>query len=130
MDICMLGEEPPIEPAGFIILTMGIVVSELRPPHLITHENHRYPRRSIVMAKKFLTWRLRSFFTAGSLLTPSPQFQLRLSSVPSRLPSPFASLCLRLHETKRCTGGILLGNRCFCPCSQMTNGGNQWIPRS
>ena len=45
VDICMLREEPPIEPAGFIILTIGIVVSELRPPHLIAHENHRHARR-------------------------------------------------------------------------------------
>ena len=45
VNICMLREEPPIEPAGFIVLTIGIVVSELRPPHLIAHENHRYPRR-------------------------------------------------------------------------------------
>ena len=40
----MLAEESPVEPAGFIILAVGIVVSELRPPRLIAHENHRHAR--------------------------------------------------------------------------------------
>ena len=44
VNICMLRYQSPIEPAGFIVLTIGIVVSELRPPHLIAHEDHRYPR--------------------------------------------------------------------------------------
>src|SRR6266496_1756124 len=45
--------------------------------------------------------RPRSAFTAGSLVSPStPQFQDRLSSVPSRLPSPFASLCLRWYVVR------------------------------
>ena len=38
---------------------------------------------------------------SGSSVGPStPQFQLRLSSAPSRLSSPFASLCLVLYETR------------------------------
>ena len=38
---------------------------------------------------------------AGSSVGPSaPQFQLRLSFDPSRFPSPFASLCLSLYETR------------------------------
>ena len=41
--------------------------------------------------------RSRSAFTPGSSVGPStPQFQLRLSSVPSRLSSRFASLCFSL----------------------------------
>src|SRR5439155_26476015 len=43
----------------------------------------------------------RSSFTAGSSVGPStPQFHERLSSVPSRLPSPFASLCFWLYDTR------------------------------
>src|SRR6056297_972925 len=39
--------------------------------------------------------------TIGSSLGPSsPQFQERLSLIPSRLFSPFASLCLSLYDTK------------------------------
>ena len=50
-----------------------------------------------VTVRKFFTWRLRSFSTAGSSVGPStPQFQLRLSLAPSRLSSPFASLCFSL----------------------------------
>ena len=49
----------------------------------------------------FFTWRLRSRSIAGSSVGPStPQFQLRLSSAPSRLSSPLASLCLSLYETR------------------------------
>ena len=54
------------------------------------------PSDSIVTVRKFFTCRFRSFSTAGSSVGPStPQFQLRLSSAPSRLSSPFASLCFR-----------------------------------
>ena len=35
VNICVFPEEPPIEPAGFIILTIGIVVSMLRVSYLI-----------------------------------------------------------------------------------------------
>ena len=49
------------------------------------------------MASKFLICRLRSASMAGSSVGPStPQFQLRLSSAPSRLSSPLASLCFSL----------------------------------
>ena len=37
---------------------------------------------------------------ASSVGPSTPQFQLKLSSEPSRLFSPFASLCLRLYETR------------------------------
>jgi hypothetical protein len=42
------------------------------------------------------TWK-----TSGELRGPSmPQFQLTLSSLPSRLCSPLASLCFTLYETR------------------------------
>ena len=46
-------------------------------------------------ARRLRRSRARSARTAASSVGPStPRFQLRLSSAPSRLPSPFASLCL------------------------------------
>jgi hypothetical protein len=83
------------------VLTVGFVVAILRAPHLVAHEHIGMPAESIVTAKKFLICRVRSFSTATSSVAPStPQFQLRLSSVPSRLSSPFASLCLRSYDTR------------------------------
>ena len=59
------------------------------------------PSESSVTVSMFFTWRLRSRSISGSSVGPStPQFQLRLSSAPSRLCSPLASLCLRLYDTR------------------------------
>jgi hypothetical protein len=53
------------------------------------------------VARKFRICRRRSATIAGSSVGPStPWFHERLSSVPSRLPSPFASLCFRSYETR------------------------------
>ena len=52
------------------------------------------------MAAKFFTCRLRKASSAASSLGPSrPQFHDMLSSFPSRLSSPLASLCLPLYDT-------------------------------
>src|ERR1700688_417180 len=52
------------------------------------------PRESSRIAIELRTRRLRSDSMLGSSDAPStPQFQLRLSLMPSRLSSPFASLC-------------------------------------
>src|SRR4029450_4400332 len=45
MDIYMLREEPPIEPARFVILTISIVVAGLCASDLVSHENHGHTRR-------------------------------------------------------------------------------------
>src|SRR5689334_23143188 len=59
------------------------------------------PSENIVQVKKFLTCLFLRFSTAPSSVGPStPQFQLQLSLEPSRLPSPFASLCFTLKETR------------------------------
>lgn len=59
------------------------------------------PSEKIVKVNKFLTCLFRRFSTAASSVGPStPQFQLRLSFELSRLPSPFASLCFTLKETR------------------------------
>src|SRR5690606_34140399 len=55
-------------------------------------------RKSVARKLRRCRWRSRTI--AGSSTGPSaPQFHDRLSSVPSRLSSPFASLCLRSYET-------------------------------
>src|SRR4051794_15930747 len=55
------------------------------------------PDDSTSVVRKLRIWRSRSATTAGSSVGPStPQFQDRLSSVPSRLSSMLASLCLSL----------------------------------
>src|SRR5262250_1713900 len=49
------------------------------------------------VARKLRIWRSRRAFTTGSSMGPSaPQFHEALSSVPSRLSSPLASLCFPL----------------------------------
>ena len=37
----MFIQQRPVEPGGFIILGVGVVIPLLRPPHLVTHEQHR-----------------------------------------------------------------------------------------
>src|SRR4051812_19799867 len=55
------------------------------------------PWESSSVARKLRCWRQRRVSISGSSVGPSaPQFQDRLSSVPSRLSSLLASLCLEL----------------------------------
>ena len=55
------------------------------------------PWDSSSVASRLRCWRARSSTISGSSVAPSaPQFHERLSSVPSRLSSRFASLCLSL----------------------------------
>ena len=35
----------PVEPADFVVLAVGVVVAELRVPHLVAHEQHRRASR-------------------------------------------------------------------------------------
>ena len=59
------------------------------------------PCESSSVTRKLRCWRRRSATISGSSVGPStPWFHERLSSVPSRLPSPFASLCFWLYETR------------------------------
>jgi hypothetical protein len=59
------------------------------------------PCDSSSVARKLRCWRQRSATISGSSVSPStPQFHERLSSVPSRLPSPLASLCFSLYVTR------------------------------
>src|SRR6516165_2445731 len=45
MHFCMLREKLPVEPAGFVILTIRIVVPALCTSRFVTHEHHRHSHR-------------------------------------------------------------------------------------
>src|SRR5947209_1684187 len=61
----------------------------------------RTPWEKTSVASRFFFIRCRIAITDGLSVGPStPQLRLRLSSDPSRLSSPFASLCLRSYETR------------------------------
>src|SRR5262247_483739 len=45
MDISMFREERPVEPAGFVILTIGIIVPALCASHFATHDYHGHTHR-------------------------------------------------------------------------------------
>src|SRR4030095_8995148 len=45
MDVRVLCEQRPIEPAGFVILAIGVVISTLCSPHFVTHEKHGHTNR-------------------------------------------------------------------------------------
>src|SRR3954471_1068016 len=62
------------------------------------------PSERISVAKKLRFFRSRSAMIFGSSVGPStPQFQLLLSSAPSLLFSPLASLCLWSYDTRSCS---------------------------
>ena len=41
MNIRVLGDEVPVEPGDFVVLTEGVVVAALGAPHLVAHQQHR-----------------------------------------------------------------------------------------
>ena len=45
MEVLVAVEEVPVEPAGLIIVAIGIVVSGLAAPRLVSHRHHRYADR-------------------------------------------------------------------------------------
>src|SRR6476619_7975105 len=45
MNVCMFCDIRPVEPAGFVILAVCVIVSTLCSPHFVTHEHHRHAHR-------------------------------------------------------------------------------------
>src|SRR4029077_17775631 len=45
VQLVMLRCQCPVQPAGFVILTVGVVVTMLASPHFVAHENHRDAER-------------------------------------------------------------------------------------
>ena len=96
VDVGVPLEQAPVEPADLVVLAVGVVVAVLRAAHLVAHEQHRRAGRQQFEHKEVLDLAIAQRLDGASSVGPStPQFQLRLSSAPSRLSSPFASLCLR-----------------------------------
>ena len=98
----MLRAQRPIEPTRFVVLAVGIVVAALGAPYFVAHDNHGHTQREHRRGEEVLHLPVSQFLDRRD--HPSgprcPQFQLRLSFAPSRLSSPFASLCFSLYETR------------------------------
>ena len=95
MHIRVLYEQRPIEPIRFVVLTVSVVVAVLRAPDFIAHQEHGKPKREQRDGHEILHLAVSESLNFRIVVGPStPQFQLRLSSAPSRLSSPLASLCL------------------------------------
>ena len=94
-------DEVPVEPAELAVLAIGVVVAALRPADLVAHREHRHADREHRDREQVLApGASRSASIAGSSVGPStPQSQHRFWSLPSRLSSPFASLCFASYET-------------------------------
>src|ERR1700761_6764925 len=41
MHVCMLFEQVPVQPAGLVVLTPGVIISALCAPHFVAHRDHR-----------------------------------------------------------------------------------------
>src|SRR5437763_2730039 len=54
MDVSMLCKQRPIEPAGFVVLAIGVVVPKLCSPHFVTHEKHGHTDRKHRYGQKVL----------------------------------------------------------------------------
>src|SRR5215475_10296839 len=54
MNIGMLREQRPIEPASFVILAIGIVVPALGASRFVTHQHHRHAYREHCNGQKVL----------------------------------------------------------------------------
>jgi hypothetical protein len=106
MDIGILFEKGPVEPVVIVIKAIGVVCSPSASRRITSPISIiGMPSANVLTVIKFLTWRLRSFSMAGSSVGPStPQFQLRLSLLPSRFSSRFTSFVSgrrRQHRSAR-----------------------------
>src|SRR5262245_32649243 len=45
MDICMFGDQAPVEPIELVVMAVRIVVAVLCPPDLVTHQHHGHADR-------------------------------------------------------------------------------------
>ena len=85
----------PVEPGDLVVLAVGVVVALLGAAHLVPAEQHRDAEGQQQGGEHRPGLAGPQGQHAGSSVGPSaPQFHERLSSVPSRLASPLASLCL------------------------------------
>ncbi len=91
----------PIDPGDLVVLAVGVVVARWVRPISSPASSIGTPWDSSSVARKLRFCRSRRTRMSGSSEEPSaPQFQDRLSLLPSRPPSPLAWLCLRSQETR------------------------------
>ena len=82
---------------NLVVLAVGIVVPALGAAEFVPGQQHRHALRAQQGYQELRFCLARSRVISGLPVRPStPQFHDLLSSLPSRPPSPFASLCLRL----------------------------------
>ena len=84
-----------------VVLTVRIVVALLGSADLVAAQIIGQPWESRTVAIRLRRWRSRRVRISSSSVSPSaPQFHERLSLAPSSLPSPLASLCFLLYDTR------------------------------
>src|SRR5215469_16462713 len=54
MYISVLRNQRPIKPTGLVVLAIGVVITTLGAPDLVTHQNHRQPQREHCHTQKVL----------------------------------------------------------------------------
>src|SRR5215813_11249624 len=54
MHVSVLLDEGPVKPTGLIVLAIGVVVTTLRAPDFVPHQNHRQPQRKHCHRQKVL----------------------------------------------------------------------------
>ena len=91
----------PVEPGDLVVLAVGVVVAALRAAHLVAVEQHRHPLRQqqggqqVALLAGPQRQDVRIVGRALDAAVPRP-----VVVSPSLLPSPLASLCFSLYETR------------------------------
>src|SRR4030095_11022952 len=66
MDVEMLCKKRPVQPTGFVILAIGVVVPTLCSPHFVTHEKHGQTDRKHRYGQKILHLPVSELLHAGT----------------------------------------------------------------
>jgi len=94
-DVLVSFQTAPVVPARFVVLAVGVVVPVLGAPKFVSTKQHGHPARYQKSQQEVLDLPSPHSLDAGVRgLALNAVVSLRLWSVPSWLPSPFASLCL------------------------------------
>ena len=61
----MLLQQRPVEPTGFVVLAVGVVVAALGAPHFVAHHDHRHAQRQQGDGQKVLHLAVAQAFDRG-----------------------------------------------------------------
>ena len=88
----------PAQPGQVVVLAISVVVPFLGVAQFVAGQDHRHPLREHERGDEvaFLLFPQEAMMAGSSDGPSTPQFQLLLSSVPSRFSSSLSSLCLLL----------------------------------